>query len=138
MDGKEVARKAIPHTIPFIATVDETFDVGVDTRMGVDDNDYQPPFRFTDTLEKLTIKLVPPKRTAEEEQLLRRRRRTPKRRRSRSIRGESSRVAALPSWMSLRCGVGSAPSSTRCGATYAAKLIHAGYGMRLTTTVALC
>ena len=40
------------------------------TRMGVDDNDYQPPFRFTGTLEKLTIKLVPPKRTAEEEQLL--------------------------------------------------------------------
>jgi arylsulfatase len=70
VDGKEVARKAIPHTIPFIATVDETFDVGVDTRMGVDDNDYQPPFRFTGTLEKLTIKLVPPKRTAEEEQLL--------------------------------------------------------------------
>jgi arylsulfatase len=70
VDGKEVARKAIPHTIPFIATVDETFDVGVDTRMGVDDNDYQPPFRFTGTLEKLTIKLVPPKRTAEEEHLL--------------------------------------------------------------------
>jgi hypothetical protein len=70
VNGTEVARKAIPHTIPFIATVDETFDVGVDTRMGVDDNDYQPPFRFTGTLEKLTIKLVPPKRTAEEEQLL--------------------------------------------------------------------
>jgi hypothetical protein len=26
---------------------DETFDVGVDTRTGVDDNDYQVPFRFT-------------------------------------------------------------------------------------------
>ena len=61
VDGKEVASKAIPHTIPFIATVDETFDVGVDTRMGVDDNDYQPPFRFTGKLDKLTIKLVPPK-----------------------------------------------------------------------------
>ena len=36
----------------------------------VDDNDYQPPFRFTGKLDKLTIKLVPPKRTAEEEQLL--------------------------------------------------------------------
>ena len=55
VDGKEVASKAIPHTIPFIATVDETFDVGVDTRMGVDDNDYQPPFRFTGKLDKLTI-----------------------------------------------------------------------------------
>jgi len=36
----------------------------------VDDNDYQPPFRFTGKLEKLTIKLVPPTRTAEEEKLL--------------------------------------------------------------------
>jgi arylsulfatase A-like enzyme len=70
VDGKEVDSKEIPHTIPFIATVDETFDVGVDTRMGVDDNDYQPPFRFTGKLDKLTIKLVPPKRTAEEEKLL--------------------------------------------------------------------
>jgi hypothetical protein len=30
----------------------------VDTRM-VDDNDYQPPFRFTGKLAKLTIKLFP-------------------------------------------------------------------------------
>jgi arylsulfatase len=70
VDGKEVASKEIPHTIPFLATVDETFDVGVDTRMGVDDNDYQPPFRFTGKLDKLTIKLVPPEKKAEEERLL--------------------------------------------------------------------
>ena len=68
VDGKEVASKAIPHTIPFIATVDETFDVGMDTRTGVDDNDYQPPFRFTGTIDKLTVTLVP--LSAEEEQLL--------------------------------------------------------------------
>jgi arylsulfatase A-like enzyme len=30
VDGKEVASKTIPHTIPFIATDDESFDVGVD------------------------------------------------------------------------------------------------------------
>ena len=60
VDGKEVDSKQIPHTIPSIMTVDETFDVGVDTRTGVDDNDYQPPFRFTGKLDKLTIKLVPP------------------------------------------------------------------------------
>jgi len=36
----------------------------------VDDNDYQPPFRFTGTLNKLTIKLVPPVRSAAEEKLL--------------------------------------------------------------------
>ena len=47
VDGKEVASKTIPHTIPVVATIDESFDVGVDTRTGVDDNDHQPPYRFT-------------------------------------------------------------------------------------------
>ncbi|MGQ0593095.1 MAG: arylsulfatase [Gammaproteobacteria bacterium] len=70
VDGKEVARKAIPHTIPALMTIDESFDVGVDTRTGVDDKDYQSPFRFTGKLDKLTIKLEPPKMTAEEEKLL--------------------------------------------------------------------
>ena len=71
VDGKDVASKTIPYTIPFVVTIDESFDVGVDTRTGVDDNDYQPPFRFTGKVDKLTIKLVPPKRTAEEEDLMR-------------------------------------------------------------------
>jgi arylsulfatase len=51
--------------------VDESFDVGMDTRSGVDDNDYQPPFRFTGKLDRLTIQLVPPEMTAEEENLIR-------------------------------------------------------------------
>jgi arylsulfatase A-like enzyme len=59
VDGKEVDNKKIPHTIPALMTIDETFDVGVDTRTGVDDKDYQPPFRFTGKLDKLTIKLGP-------------------------------------------------------------------------------
>jgi arylsulfatase len=59
VDGKEVARKAIPHTVPALFTIDESFDVGVDTRTGVDDKDYKPPFRFTGKLDKLTIKLGP-------------------------------------------------------------------------------
>jgi len=70
VDGKEVDNKKIPHTIPSLMTIDESFDVGVDTRTGVEDKDYQPPFRFTGKLDKLTIKLVPPKRTAEEDKLL--------------------------------------------------------------------
>jgi len=57
VDGGEVARRTIPHTIPAVMTIDESFDVGVDTRTGVDDNDYQPPFRFTGTLSRLTIRL---------------------------------------------------------------------------------
>ena len=70
VDGNAVATKTIPHTIPFVETIYETFDVGIDTRTGVDDNDYQPPFRFTGTIEKLTINLIPPVRTAEEEKLI--------------------------------------------------------------------
>ena len=56
VDGKEVDSTKIPHTIPAL-TIDESFDVGVDTRTGVEDKDYQPPFRFTGKLDKLTIKL---------------------------------------------------------------------------------
>jgi arylsulfatase len=39
-------------------TIDETFDIGVDTRTGVDDS-YKLPFRFTGTIDKLTFKLGP-------------------------------------------------------------------------------
>jgi arylsulfatase A-like enzyme len=59
VDGKEVARKTIPHTVPAIMTIDESFDVGIDTRTGVEDKDYKPPFRFTGKLDKLTVKLGP-------------------------------------------------------------------------------
>jgi arylsulfatase len=59
VDGKEVASKTIPHTVPALMTIDESFDVGVDTRTGVEDKDYKPPFRFTGKLDKLTIKLGP-------------------------------------------------------------------------------
>src|SRR5262249_39562938 len=59
VDGEEVSSKAVPHTFPALFTIDESFDVGVDTRSGVDDKDYQPPFRFTGKLDKLAIKLVP-------------------------------------------------------------------------------
>ena len=57
VDDKEVANQKIPHTIPFLMTLDETFDVGVDTRTPVDDNDYQVPFHFTGKIAKLTFKL---------------------------------------------------------------------------------
>jgi arylsulfatase A-like enzyme len=67
VDGKEVARKAIPHTVPALFTIDESFDVGVDTRTGVEDKDYKPPFRFTGKLDKLTIKLGPNQMMAEDQ-----------------------------------------------------------------------
>src|SRR5450631_254291 len=46
VDGKEVSRKTIPHTIPLVVSFFETFDVGVDTRTPVDES-YEIPFRFT-------------------------------------------------------------------------------------------
>jgi hypothetical protein len=58
VDGKELARKKIPHTIPLLMSIDETFDVGIDTRTPVN-NDYQVPFRFTGTINKLTFNLGP-------------------------------------------------------------------------------
>ena len=63
-----------------MVSFDESFDVGVDTRYGVDDNDYQVPFRFTGKLDKLTIKLD--ERTAAEENHIRGKRRVSKTRRS--------------------------------------------------------
>ncbi len=58
VDGKELARKTIPHTIPFLMAIDESFDIGSDTRTGVND-DYKLPFHFTGTINKLTFKLGP-------------------------------------------------------------------------------
>ena len=58
VDGKELAKKTIPHTIPMLMAIDETFDIGSDTRTAVDDS-YELPFRFTGTIDKLTFKLGP-------------------------------------------------------------------------------
>jgi arylsulfatase A-like enzyme len=70
VDDKEVATSKVPHTVPFIMTVDETFDVGIDSRTPVDDKDYQVPFRFTGKLDKLTFKLGPVQLTNEDHQII--------------------------------------------------------------------
>ena len=57
MGVEEVDSHKIPHTIPFLMAIDETFDVGMGTWTPVDDHDYQVPFRFTGKLGKLTFKL---------------------------------------------------------------------------------
>ena len=48
--------------------IDETFDVGVDTRTAVDDFEYQVPFRFNDKIDKLTYKLGPEQLSAEDKE----------------------------------------------------------------------
>jgi arylsulfatase len=72
VDDKDVATRKVPHTIPFIMAIDETFDVGVDTRTPVDDKDYQVPFRFTGKLDKLTFKLGPTQLTSDDHQVIQR------------------------------------------------------------------
>ena len=59
VDGKVVATQKQPNSIAFLQVADETFDVGVDTRTGVNDKDYQVPFAFNGKIDKLTFKLGP-------------------------------------------------------------------------------
>jgi hypothetical protein len=54
----------------FLMLPGKTFDVGVDTRTGVDDNDYQVPFRFTGKLAKLTFNLGSEQLTAEDRKVI--------------------------------------------------------------------
>jgi arylsulfatase len=61
MDGREVAKNSLEHTTPITFPEDETFDIGQDTRTGVAlvEYRYDPPFRFTGKINKLTVKLEP-------------------------------------------------------------------------------
>jgi arylsulfatase A-like enzyme len=63
VDGQEVARNSMEHTIPITFPEDETFDVGQDTRTGVAllEYRYDVPFKFTGKINKLTFKLEPEK-----------------------------------------------------------------------------
>ena len=63
VDGKEVARQTMDHTIPLVLQWDENFDIGADTGTPVAD-DYQVPFPFTGKLNKLTLKIDRPQLTA--------------------------------------------------------------------------
>jgi len=71
VDGREVHTLELPKTIPFLLPADETFDVGLDTRTGVNDLDYQVPFRFNGKIEKLTFNLGPEQLTSDERQSIR-------------------------------------------------------------------
>jgi arylsulfatase len=64
VDGKVVATKTMVKTLPMTLQWDESFDIGSDTLTGINDADYQPPFRFTGKLNKLTIKIDRPQLSA--------------------------------------------------------------------------
>jgi arylsulfatase len=70
VDGKVVATKEMPKTLPMILQWDESFDIGSDTLTGVNDADYKPPFSLTAKLNKLTIKIDRPELSPEDIQKL--------------------------------------------------------------------
>jgi arylsulfatase len=61
VDGKEVARNSMEHTMPVTLPEDETFDIGQDTRspLALVEYRYDVPFKFTGKINKLTFKLEP-------------------------------------------------------------------------------
>jgi arylsulfatase len=66
VDGTEVATQKMEHTIPFLLQFDESLDVGSDTLTGVNDADYQPPFKFTGKINKITLTIDRPKLSPED------------------------------------------------------------------------
>jgi arylsulfatase A-like enzyme len=71
VDGKVLSQQKMEHTIPFLMALDESFDIGMDTRTGVDDS-YKLPFRFAGTIDKLTIKTGPEQLAAEDRERMKR------------------------------------------------------------------
>ena len=65
VDGRKVASKKLPRTIGYRMSLDETLDIGEDTGTPVSE-DYQVPFKFTGTLEKVTINISEEKLTEEQ------------------------------------------------------------------------
>jgi arylsulfatase len=62
VNGKEVSKNSMEHTIPITFPEDESFDVGQDTRTGVAllKYRYDVPFKFTGTIDKLTFEIEEP------------------------------------------------------------------------------
>src|SRR5208283_2979020 len=69
VDGRMLARQTMEHTIPFLMAIDETFDIGSDTRTSVDDS-YKLPFRFNGTINKLTFNLGQEKLSDEDREVM--------------------------------------------------------------------
>jgi arylsulfatase len=59
VDGQVVDSHKQPNSIAFLQVMDETFDVGIDTRTSVNEQDYQVPFPFNGKINKLTFNLGP-------------------------------------------------------------------------------
>jgi arylsulfatase A-like enzyme len=64
VDGRVLSQQKTEHTIPFLMSLDETLDIGLDTRTPVDES-YTLPFAFTGTIDKVTYNVKPEQLTAE-------------------------------------------------------------------------
>ncbi len=69
VDGRVVSRQKVEHTIPFLMALDESLDIGMDTRTSVDDS-YKLPFRFTGNIDKLTYKIGHEQLAAEDRKVM--------------------------------------------------------------------
>ena len=68
-DGRVLARQKMEHSIPFLMSIDESLDIGMDTRTPVDDS-YKLPFKFTGTINKVTYDIKPEQLTAEDHKVM--------------------------------------------------------------------
>jgi hypothetical protein len=71
VDGKLVSRQKLEHTIPFLMAIDESFDIGLDTRTPVDES-YKLPFKFTGIIDKLRYKVGPEQLTVADREAMQR------------------------------------------------------------------
>jgi hypothetical protein len=51
------------HSLGLVKPLDSVFNIGAASQTPVDDKDYQIPFKFEGTINKITYKLDPPKLT---------------------------------------------------------------------------
>jgi hypothetical protein len=60
VDGKVVSTQTLGATLPLVKPLDDTFNIGNSGAEPVNDSDYKVPFKFTGTINKVTIAVDPP------------------------------------------------------------------------------
>ena len=70
VDGKVVSTQTLDATLPLTKPLDTVFNIGDAAGTPLDDKDYQIPFKFTGKIDKITIKLEPPKLRPEDVKML--------------------------------------------------------------------
>jgi arylsulfatase A-like enzyme len=71
VNDKQVAQGRVEKTVPARFSADETFDIGIDTGSPIS-NDYESPFNYSGTIEKVVIDLETGKLSSLDEETVRR------------------------------------------------------------------